>query len=454
MLFKPNEKSEADLKIGKEDARTLVNQLGFEDYKYFDRFNLEALLNRFIRGNVTVFPDYNNQNANLKVGYAFNYCLPDAFVDRNVTENLLEVPLLREFLSRGCEIKFLGKSPIKFQKFAKGMEDFSGEWKKLPKPYQPIPSWIMDCVANYESKYEIELPDVDFVIMNAFPSFFFSNMMFYLISLHYARKGIPVFLWDIEFRTLRSKEADSMPKVFRYSGADKYFTEEEFELIAGNSYWLLQIPGEALSRVKQLNPRIRILPFFPPYWLKDDIGMFDLKQKTRFRISYIGNDSERRRTIKKYFTPLSKRNRLHLFGGGMSRRKEGYEDFDNYVGDIKMHGAIPQDQVWRTYNLSRTCLSVARQRYYNVGFIVHRWFETVLGGSILLLPSELYGVEKYFNSSFLVSDVEELEEKINFFNDKIKMNKLRAVHLWQKKLIYRLFSSEKGVDTIFRTIGK
>jgi len=442
MLFKPNEIKATTLDIPREEARTLVKRYGFKDYEYMDRFNLEVLLKL--------------ANKALKIGYGFNYCLPGAFIDRNVTENLLEVPILKEFLARGCGIKFIGKSSAKFQEFGGyPMEDYSSEWKKLPRPYKPIPDWIADCVENYEDKYEMELPDVDFVIMNAFPSFFYSNMMFYLINLHYARKGIPVFLWDIEFRTLRSKESDSFPKIFRYSGADRIFTEGDFEEIASNSTWLLQIPGEALSRVKRLNPGINVLPFFPPYWLRrDDLGIFNMKKKTRYRLTYVGNDSERRKTIRKYFTPLSKKNRLHLFGGGMSQRSEGYEGFDAYLGDIKMHGPISQDQVWNTYNLSRTCLSVARQRYYNVGFVVHRWFEAVLGGSILLLPQELYGVEKYFHSGFLVEDSDHLEERINYFNDEVKFSKLVKLHNFQKKFILGLFSSEKGVDTIFRTIGK
>ena len=454
MLFKPNEITNMNLTLGKEEARGLIEKLGFEDYKFIDRFNIESLLNLAFKGSVSVAPDFNNQNSKLKIGYGFNYCLGDALVDRNVTENLLEIPLLHEFLARGCSINFLGKSPIKFQKFHRNMEDFSMEWKKLPKQYLPTAAWIEDCIENYETKYEVEFPEVDFVIMNAFPSFLFQNMMFYLLNLHYAKKGIPVFLWDIEFRTLRSKPEDRMPKVFRYSGADKVFSEEQFKAIAGNSYWLLQIPGEALDMVKKLNPNIRVLPFFPPYWLREDIGMYNLLNDSRYRISYVGNDSERRRTIKKFFTPLSKKNRLHLFGGGMSRRTEGYEDFESSLGHIKMHGPVSQDQVWRTYNMSKTCLSVARQRYYNVGFIVHRWFEVVLGGSILLLPRELYGVERYMDKSFLAEDVAELESRINFFNDKIKPEKLLKAHDWQKKLIYKLFSSERGADTILRTIGR
>lgn len=452
-IFKPEEISDINLVLDKEEARDLVKKIGFEDYALVDRFNLESILSRFFKGPVNVAPSFMDQKANLSIGYGFNYCVLDAFVDRNVTENLLEIPLLKEFLARGCEINFIGKSQTKFEK-SDNLFDWSSEWKKLPKPYRPLPDWIADCVENYEKKYEMELPDVDFVIMNAFPSFFFSNMMFYLISLHYAKKKIPVFLWDIEFRTLRSKEEESLPKVFRYSGADKLFSEDDFIKIAQNSYWLVQIPGKVLSKVKQLNPHIRILPFFPPYWFREDIGMYNLNKNPRYRLTYIGNDSERRRTIKKFFTPLSKKNRLHLFGGGMSQRSEGYEGFDAYLGNTKMHGPIPQDQVWRIYNLSRTCLSVARQRYYNVGFIVHRWFEVVLGGCILLLPKELFGVEKYFHKGFLVEDSDHLEERVNFFNDKIKFSKLKEASMFQKRFVYKVFSSERCADVILRTLGR
>jgi len=455
MLFKANEISEKKLVLSKNDAKTFVSGIeGVPNPELLDRFNLESFLNAFFKGKVKVLPSSGDGDVKLNIGYGFNYCYEGAVVDTNVTKNLLEIPLLKEFLARGSRISFIGKSELKFDKFHPRMENFSAEWKKLPKPYRPVSDWIEDCVENYEKKYEMELPDVDFVIMNAFPSFFFSNMMFYLINLHYAKKNIPVFLWDIEFRTLRSRDSDFFPKVFRYSGADRIFSDEDFKKIASNSYWLLQIPGEAMGRVRKLNPDIRVLPFFPPYWFRDDLGLYRVKKNPLYRIIYVGNDSERRKTIKKFFTPLSKKNRLHVFGGGMSRRSKGYEKFDAYLGNMKMHGPIPQEEVWRTYNLSRTCLSVARQRYYDVGFIVHRWLEVVLGGSILLLPRDLYGVEKYFYKGFLVEDSDHLEERINFFNDEIKFSKLVEANEYQRKFIFRTFSSEKGVNTILRTIGK
>jgi hypothetical protein len=308
-------------------------------------------------------------------------------------------------------------------------------------------------VNECEDTYEMELPDVDFVIMNAFPSFFPENMIFYVLNFMYARRGIPVFLWDYEFKTLRAKEKDSLKKVFRFSGADNEFSRDDFLQIAANAHWLVQIPGIAITKVRKLNPKISVVPFLPPYWLSKDIGMYSVEKKVPYRTTYIGNDSERRKTIKKYFSPLSDKNKLNLFGGGMSKRSVGYVGFAKHAGSIVMNEGIPQGEVWRKYNASRTCLSVARQRYYDSGHIVHRWLEVILAGCILLVPRELHGVDKYLGPNYLVDDLAELESKITFYNDKASLHTLKVANMLQKKFIYQMFSSERGVDTIFRTVG-
>lgn len=449
MIYKAKELDiEAEFSVS--DARLLLSKTNFKDYDLIDRFNLERLLRNLTNNRNTKV--LSGKKSKLKVGWGFNFCISESIADRNVTENILEVPILHELLARNCFINYIGKSVTKFEQFHSNMKDYSDEWRKLPKPYKPIASWIEDCIEGYEDKYEMELPKVDFVIMNAFPSFFHSNMMFYLINLHYAKSRTPVFLWDIEQRTLKMKEQENFSKYFKYSGADKIFSKEQFASIVDNGYWLVQIPGVSLDKVRSLNPRIRIMPFFPSYDL--ELGLFEPNDKPAYRIVYIGNDSERKQAFKKYFSPLSKKNRLNLFGGGMSQRHEGYKDFESYKGNTKMHGPIEQDQVWRMYNLSRTCLSISRQRYYDMGCIPHRWFEVVLGGCILLVSSELYGVKRYMNKAFIVDDSEHLEERVNFFNDKIKQNKLIEAHEYQKNFIYKYYSSERNVDAIFGAIGR
>ena len=453
--IKPQEIKRFNRVITKEKARYILEDFDIPALEYIDRHNLQLLYNLDAKSQVIVKPDADKMQSNLRIGYGFNYCFSESIMDRNVTENIPEVPYLHEFLARGCKISFIGKTSTKFQQFNSKMDDWSDEWKKLPRPYRPASAWMEDCIRNYESKYEVEFPEVDLVFMPAFPSFQISNMMFYLTALHYAEKNVPVFLWDAELRTLRCWDKDSFPKDFRYSGADKIFSKAQFRKIVDNSYWLLQIPTEALSVIKSLNPRVRVIPFFPAYSFNKDLGLYHKPRKeVAYRLAYVGNDSERRKTFKTLFTPLSKKNRLHLFGGGMSRRHEGYERFDDYIGTAKLHGAIEQSEVWATYNLSRTCLSIARPRYYNVGWAVHRWFEVVLGGCILLVPRAVYGVDRYMHKAFIVDDVSHLEEKVTFFNDKISYDKLVESNLWQRKFIYRTFSSEKGVDAILRTIGK
>jgi len=449
----PEEMDGLKVEISKSGARDILRQSFFMDADLFDRHNLELLLRNYVfdrKLDFKVLPDLEERNKNVRIGWGFNYCIGEPIVDRNVTENVLEIPLLKEFLARGCSIDFIGKSTAKFQKFHPKMTDHSHIWKCLPQAYKPVGEWIIDCCTNYEDYEGFELPEVDLVIMNAFPSFPFTNMMFYLISMHYAELGVPVFLWDPELRTLRTKD-QPWSKPFSYSGADKFFDESVFEKIASNSFWLLQIPSESLTKIKQLNPSIRIIPFFPPYSM--ELGLFNINPKPRYRLTYVGNDSERRATFRKFFTPLSKKNKLHLFGGGMSRRTEGYQSFDQYVGNTKMHGPIEQDQVWRTYNMSRTCLSIARPRYYDLGWIVHRWLEVVLSGCILLVPREMYGIEKYMNDNFLVGDSDELEKKVSLFN-RVKMSSLEQANNMQKKLVYSLFSSERGVSSILRAMGK
>jgi len=447
-------------------AREIVKAFGYSDYAFYDRYNLERIIQSQLHLRLKEHEEYNyfkeirvlpdpKHMVGLKVGWGFNYCLDDPVIARNVTENVLEVPILKEFLARGCKIKFIGGSPNKFRKFHDNMEDHSYEWKKLPPQYNPTASWMEDCITNYEDRDEMKLPDVDFVIMNAFPSFPFPNMRFYLVCLHYAEKGIPVFLWDPELRTLKTKETDNVPKYFRYSGADKIFSKKQFRQIVDNSYWLLQIHHKSMDYIKKLNPRIRMISFFPPYDIMlADAGLLDIHREPKYRIMYIGNDSERRATFKRFFTPLSKKNKLHLWGGGMSRRVEGYKDnFDQYMGNTKLHGKIDQADVWLKYNLARTCLSIARQRYYDTGWIVHRFFEVILGRCILLVPREMYGVDRYFKKAFIVDDIAHLENRINFFNDTIKWERLEYAHDIQKKFVFDNFSSEHCVEKIFRVLG-
>ena len=462
-IFRPNDKVHP-YHMPISHAREVLRFRKYPDWEFYDRYNLEQIIDRYenpflddeesTKKEICVLADPKNM-VNLKVGWGFNYCDNYPIIARNVTENVLEIPILKEMLARGCEIKFIGGSERKFYKFHKNLEDCSFQWKKLPKQYKPIATWIEDCIENYDKEYGVELPEVDLVIMNAFPSFPFPNMRFYLLCLHYAEKNIPVFLWDPELRTLKTKETDQVPKYFRYSGADKIFSKSQFRKIVDNSHWLLQIHHKAMDHIKRLNPRIRMISFFPPYDVAlSDAGRLSLNKKPAHRITYVGNDSERRATFKKFFTPLSKKNRLNLYGGGMSRRVEGYQDnFEQYVGNTVMHGKIDQSEVWREYNYSRTCLSVARQRYYETGWIVHRFFEVILGGCILLVPSEMHGIDRYFKRGYLVDDSDHLEKRIDFFNDKITWEKLESAHHWQRKFIYDNFSSEQCVEKIFRVLG-
>jgi hypothetical protein len=437
--------------VSKEKAKSILKK--FEGIEYIDRYNLEILLNRYTKKDIVYIVDPEKEKrVGLKVGWGFNYCSVDPILDRNVTENILEIPLLKELISRNCKIAYIGGSPNKFKSFHSDIFDFSSEWKKLPKPYTPTSDWIADCVHNYENKYKMKLPDVDFVIMNAFPSFFNSNMRFYLTCLHYAKKKIPVFLWDPELRTVCTNENKRFSRYFKYSGADKVFTKDQFRMIAKNSYWLLQIPLKASDKIKEWNPKLQILSFFPPYDLS--MGVKKFNDNPLYRISYVGNDSERRMSFKEFFTPLSDNNKLHLFGGGMSKRQKGYEGFEKYMGNTKHYGAIEQNKVWDIYNNTRVCLSIARNRYYQTGWIVHRWFEAVLSGCILLLPSKLYGVEKYMNKNFIVESHKDLEDKIDLFNDRLKLEKVKEANLYQKKKIYRMFSSEKNIDRIIKAVNE
>jgi len=448
-----------------------INKYAIKFYQNLDRYNSEVLYNAYFEQEfhgIIVTDDRTNSWPKLRVGWSKDYLLPYYFMDRSVIENHYELPIIYELLNRGCELVHISQRVGTENKpsFLPFREPYTDRVRKTTEPWLKLKeTWdallldkTMSMVGRFKSMidklYEVEsvFPEIDILILDAFPSFEARNVWIYCLWYVYGilRHGRTMIVAaDHENRTIANvgKNGVKNKRPFRFSGADNAFKIEEMNKMASVTVWGMFIREEAMDRVRKNNPSITIVPFCLPYDVST--GYMFPKSNPEQEIVYIGNDLERRKMIVKYLCKLENFN-PYIYGGLKKFPDGGYEPkFKERHKNINWMGVLPFKQVYNTYNNSYACLGISRSYNYYIGHNVTRTIEVPMSGSIMLMPREYYDAKSCtVFSECIVKDSEDLDGCLQDLIDAKYETRCR-INSKQRLASMDFTSISYGLDNIF-----
>ena len=147
---------------------------------------------------------------------------------------------------------------------------------------------------------------------------------------------------------------------------------------------------------------------------KDMSDKFNLNLKKQFDTTYCGNVYNRRDDFLKFFKPLHDANKKIVVAGNWLRKTYDDRDFslDNFPNNIWL-GSTEHWTTLPLINMSNFVVHISNPHQQELGIICIRVFEALMGRVPLFVNKNIFGIEKYVDEIQLVSDGNELLEKIN-----------------------------------------
>lgn len=389
----------------------------------------------------------------MRIGWFSNWMSFEYKRDSGVPKNIREIPILKELLRYG-EIIWLGSNSKAEGTEKPGIINFGGIYTNIPKydssRWNSSAEYIRDVAVNYPSYRGKELPDVDAVFVRSLPSFIYENAKIYIMLYQYGLRGIPVFVRDLELIMLKKLLEGSyefLGKPFGISGADKVFTDHDWEIMSRNTIFINPVPKQANEILWEAAPHLKFESFFFPY----DVRLYPpLKPGSiKYKVAYIGNDTGRRTGFKRYLEGLPA-NFAHIFGGQARQigkeEKNFPKDFRDRFPNIKFHGVVPHYKVNKIYNRSAACMNIPKPIFSKVGFCSARFLEAVFSGAALCLPSDFRFANTYVDNTLIIKNSQDLRNVAMVLS---LDNDLRiAVLKKQREILKDLSSVRKNVERV------
>ncbi|MBV9125644.1 MAG: hypothetical protein JO112_20025 [Planctomycetes bacterium] len=183
------------------------------------------------------------------------------------------------------------------------------------------------------------------------------------VLLHYSDLGVPIVVWDLDHK----------------------LTEEDREVwsLAGVGFHVIETSAR---------PRPGAVRVEPPT-VVDDLLQFDIDERqSSWHLGYIGSRYERDQTIDKWIAPIAVPNghRVKFWGkwepAAEVRERWPGVDFGSRIGVRGFRDA---------YSRVSLVPLLAKQSYYECGFVTPRIWEAILFGSIPVGLSEHHGIGQY-----------------------------------------------------------
>jgi hypothetical protein len=174
-----------------------------------------------------------------------------------------------------------------------------------------------------------------------------------------------------------------------------------------------------------------------PFWMKK-ATLPTPRPKSKYKqLVYIGSRYERDESIEKYLVPYSKDHPFTVwFYGNWRNYPELYEQIyvDLKWRDIQYHGRVGHSDFELIYGDSIACPLIAKQSYYDTGFMTARIQECLYFGSIPIGFKEFYQIEEYLPQELIAEDHNDLKEII----EKISKFSIEEHNDYRKRLWNRL----------------
>jgi len=173
-----------------------------------------------------------------------------------------------------------------------------------------------------------------------------------------------------------------------------------------------------------------------------------LKDKIKHLV-YIGNMYEREEMIEKYIIPYSNKfpYRIWFYGNWVN---EPYKTkIDKYGWNkINYNGRVGHSKFYGIYSDAALCPLLAKKEYCKYGFMTARIIESLYFGCLPIGFSEFYKIEKYLPNYLICSDVDQLQEVVDFLlNLKVDYYNSLILEIWDH---LKFMDAEYFVEAILK----
>lgn len=179
----------------------------------------------------------------------------------------------------------------------------------------------------------------------------------------YSDRGTPIIIWDLDHK----------------------FTEDDAEMLSLAGIWFRTIETS-------IKPRFNGARVEPPTVISDLLQHDIDERKPTHHLGYIGSRYERDETIDKWILPISPvgTHRVKFWG-----KWEPHDDVTERWPGVKFAGRIGVRGFRDAYSRVAAVPLLAKQSYYETGFITPRPWEAILFGSVPIGLNEHLGIDQY-----------------------------------------------------------
>jgi len=152
-----------------------------------------------------------------------------------------------------------------------------------------------------------------------------------------------------------------------------------------------------------------------PFWLSDT-KIIQNKEISKYKdLVYIGSRYERDEIIKEFLVPYSNKELFKVwFYGNWRKYPDKYDQLyiDLKWRDIQYHDRVGHSRFEEIYSDSLCCPLLAKDEYFNNGFMTARILECLYFGSIPIGFKNHFGIEKYLPQDLIAKDFADFYEKV------------------------------------------
>jgi hypothetical protein len=153
-----------------------------------------------------------------------------------------------------------------------------------------------------------------------------------------------------------------------------------------------------------------------PFWI-NDTEIIKNKYINEYKdIVYIGSRYERDEIIKEYIVPYSNKELFKVwFYGNWRKYKDKYDELYTTLNwrNIQYHDRVGHSDFEKIYSNSLCCPLLAKQEYFDNGFMTARIQECLYFGSIPIGFKKHYGIEEYLPKELIANGFDDFYNKVN-----------------------------------------
>jgi hypothetical protein len=172
-------------------------------------------------------------------------------------------------------------------------------------------------------------------------------------------------------------------------------------------------------------------------------------------ITYVGNNYERERAINDYIYPISTKERFKnkiSFYGNWLKYSKIFKEISAKWPYFNYFGKITKEDYLYVYGRSFTTPLLAKDSYYEYGFMTPRQVESVLYGCIPIGFSEHLGLDKYIPKKFIVKDYKEYTSLLDELVSISERDYNKYLHSFES--FFHMYDYKKFADLLLKLYGE